>query len=172
MSILPQTPLPSGCRLTLHRVCCGAWRRSLLVMRFNSKAVSTVSLPPLLCAPLCPALCDPVGCSPPGSSVHGILQARRLEWVAICYFKGSSRHRDQTYVSLASPALALMVIPFKYSKAEVAVSLHELKEEPSKRPRQLQGACEKKPVMGFSSDLLWPAELGFQETDPSICILF
>ena len=32
---------------------------------------------------LCPTLCDPVGCSPPGSSVHGILQARILEWVAI-----------------------------------------------------------------------------------------
>ena len=33
-------------------------------------------------AQLCPTLCDPVNCSPPGSSVHGILQARILEWVA------------------------------------------------------------------------------------------
>ena len=32
---------------------------------------------------LCPTLCDPVDCSPPGSSVHGILQARILEWVAM-----------------------------------------------------------------------------------------
>ena len=31
----------------------------------------------------CPTLCDPMGCRPPGSSVHGILQARKLEWVAI-----------------------------------------------------------------------------------------
>ena len=31
----------------------------------------------------CPALCDPMGCSPPGSSVRGILQARILEWVAM-----------------------------------------------------------------------------------------
>ena len=31
----------------------------------------------------CPTLCDPMGCSLPGSSVHGILQARILEWVAI-----------------------------------------------------------------------------------------
>ena len=30
----------------------------------------------------CPTLCDPMDCSPPGSSVHGILQARTLEWVA------------------------------------------------------------------------------------------
>ena len=33
----------------------------------------------------CPTLCDPVGCSLPGSSVHGILQARILEWVAISF---------------------------------------------------------------------------------------
>ena len=33
----------------------------------------------------CPTLCDPVDCSPPGSSVHGILQARVLEWVAISF---------------------------------------------------------------------------------------
>ena len=31
----------------------------------------------------CPTLCDPTDCSPPGSSIHGILQARMLEWVAI-----------------------------------------------------------------------------------------
>ena len=44
-------------------------------------------------------LCDPVDCSPPGSSVHGILQAGILEWVAISFFRGSSRPRDQTQVS-------------------------------------------------------------------------
>ena len=33
----------------------------------------------------CPTLCDPIDCSPPGSSVHGILQARILEWVAISF---------------------------------------------------------------------------------------
>ena len=36
----------------------------------------------------CPALCDPVDCSPPGSSIHGILQARILEWVAISFSRG------------------------------------------------------------------------------------
>ena len=44
-------------------------------------------------------LCDPVDCSPPGSSVHGILQARILEWVAISFSRGSSRPRDQTQIS-------------------------------------------------------------------------
>ena len=47
----------------------------------------------------CPTLCDPMDCSPPGSSIHGILQARVLEWVAICFSRGSSRPRDQTRVS-------------------------------------------------------------------------
>ena len=47
----------------------------------------------------CPTLRDPLDCSPPGSSVHGILQARILEWVAISFSRGSSQPRDQTQVS-------------------------------------------------------------------------
>ena len=47
----------------------------------------------------CPALCNPVDCSPPGFSVHGILQARVLEWVAISFSRGSSQSRDRTWVS-------------------------------------------------------------------------
>ena len=43
---------------------------------------------------LCPTLCDPTDCSPPGSSVHGILQARILEWVATPFSRGSSLPRD------------------------------------------------------------------------------
>ena len=50
-------------------------------------------------------LCDPMDCSPPGSSVHGILQSRILEWVAISFSGGSFQYRDQT-VSLWSSALA------------------------------------------------------------------
>ena len=45
---------------------------------------------------LCPTLCDPVDCSLPGFSVHGILQARILEWVTISFSRGSSRPRDRT----------------------------------------------------------------------------
>ena len=46
----------------------------------------------------CPTLCDPVDCSPPGSSVHGISQARILVWVAISSSRGSFRSRDRTLV--------------------------------------------------------------------------
>ena len=45
-------------------------------------------------AQLCPTLCDPMDCSLPGSSVHGILQARILEWVAISFSRGSSQPRE------------------------------------------------------------------------------
>ena len=47
----------------------------------------------------CRTLCNPMDCSPPGSSVHGILQARVLEWVAIPFSKGSSQPSNQTQVS-------------------------------------------------------------------------
>ena len=50
----------------------------------------------------CQTLCDPMDCSPPGSPVHGISQARILEWVAISSSRGSSQPRDRT----VSPALA------------------------------------------------------------------
>ena len=45
---------------------------------------------------LCLTLCDPMDCSPPGSSVHGILQSRILEWIAMPTSWGSSSSRDQT----------------------------------------------------------------------------
>ena len=52
-----------------------------------------------ICAQLCPTLCDSPDCSPPGSSVLGISQARILEWVAVSFSRGLSRPRDQTHVA-------------------------------------------------------------------------
>ena len=51
------------------------------------------------CVISCPTLCDPMDYSLPGSSIHGIFQARILEWVATSSSRGSSRPRDQTCVS-------------------------------------------------------------------------
>ena len=53
----------------------------------------------LLVSHSCPTLCDPKDCSPPGFSVHGILQARMLEWVAIPFSWESSQPRVWTQVS-------------------------------------------------------------------------
>ena len=44
-------------------------------------------------------LCDPMGSSPPGSSVHGIFQVRILEWVIIPFSRGASKSRDHTQFS-------------------------------------------------------------------------
>ena len=48
----------------------------------------------------CPTLCDPIDCSLPGSSVHGISQARVLELIAISFSRGSSQPRAQTWALL------------------------------------------------------------------------
>ena len=53
----------------------------------------------VLAIQLCLTLCDSTDCSPPGSSVHGTLQARIQEWIAIPFSRGSSLPRDQTQVS-------------------------------------------------------------------------
>ena len=53
----------------------------------------------MLVAQSCLTLCDSMNCSLPGSFVHGTLQARILEWVATPFSRGSSRPRDQTWVS-------------------------------------------------------------------------
>ena len=53
----------------------------------------------VLVAQSCLTLCNPMGCSWPGFSVHGISQARILKWVAIPFFRGSSWPRGQTQVS-------------------------------------------------------------------------
>ena len=50
-------------------------------------------------AKLCLTLCDPMDCSPPGSSVHGIFHARILEWVAISSSRGSCLPMDRAHVS-------------------------------------------------------------------------
>ena len=50
----------------------------------------------------CPTLCHPRDCSPPRPSVHGILQARILEWVTMPSSRGSSRPRDRTQISYIS----------------------------------------------------------------------
>ena len=58
-------------------------------------------------AQLCPALCDPMDCSPRGSSVHGILQARILEWVAISF----SRDLPNPEIEPRSPTLQADSLP-------------------------------------------------------------
>ena len=73
-----------------------------LQVRKRSTLLAVVSRLPkvqVLVAQWCPTLCDAMDCSLPGSSVHGIFQARILEWVAIPFSRRSSQPRNQTQVS-------------------------------------------------------------------------
>ena len=54
-----------------------------------------------LVAQSCQTICDPMDCRPPGSSAHGVLQARIMEWVAMPSSRGSSRPRDGAHISYA-----------------------------------------------------------------------
>ena len=74
-------------------VGCCLWGKILKIY-----SVSTGFCVCVLIVQSCLTLCDPVNCSPPASSVHGILQARILEWVAIPFSRGSSRPKNQTQV--------------------------------------------------------------------------
>ena len=66
-------------------------------LHWQADSLTTVS-PESDVAQSCQTLCDPVDCSLPGFSIHGILQARILEWVTISFSRGSSQHRDRTRV--------------------------------------------------------------------------
>ena len=78
------------------------WKRSVFIpipKKGNPKEWSnycTIALisQTILVAKSGPTLCNPMDCSLPGSSVHGIFQARILEWVAICFSRGSAQPRD------------------------------------------------------------------------------
>ena len=72
---------------------------------------------------LCLTLCDPMDYSPPGSSVHGILQARILEREAIPFSRGSSRPRDQIQ-SLMSPALAGRFFSTTWDSLSLSIYIH------------------------------------------------
>ena len=63
----------------------GGWEKDVCFVFISTVCVCVC----VLVAQLCLTLCDPVDCSPPGSSVHGILQARVLEWVAMPSSRGS-----------------------------------------------------------------------------------
>ena len=77
------------------------WRATALQLGADGPAVSTVGVHIHVCVhakslQLGLTLCEPIGGIPPGSSVHGILQERTLEWVALHSSKGSSQRGDRT----------------------------------------------------------------------------
>ena len=73
-------------------VGCHCLLRHIMLVSYNMKKVK------VLVTQLCSALCNPMECSPPSSSAHGILQARILEWAVMPSSRGSFQPRDQTQV--------------------------------------------------------------------------
>ena len=71
------------------------WKRRIETWLSDSRVVCCYCL----VGQSCPTLCNPMNCNPPGSSVHGILQARIVEGVAISFSRGSSPPRDWACIS-------------------------------------------------------------------------
>ena len=81
--------------------------------------------------------CEPMDLSLPGSSVHGILQARVLEWVAMPSSRGSSRPRDWTCISLMSSALAGGFFTTSATReAQLIIKTNDYKQNKAKRQKQ------------------------------------
>ena len=81
-----------------------------------------------LVAKLCPTFCDPTDCSPPGSSVHGISQARTLEWVTISFFRENpvSSIADRFFTGWATrEADARVLFPKVYMRLSINYFLEE-----------------------------------------------
>ena len=92
----PRQPGSSGALSLAIMLCAGHTPRASHT-RLHCPYGNTVRV---LCSVM--SLCDPTDCILPGSPVHGICQARILEWIAISYSRGSSQPRDGTCVSCAS----------------------------------------------------------------------
>ena len=89
-SLFPFSSQPQHPVLSFPLLLTWLWFRSPLSLIWKNEVKISLS---------CVQLCNPMDCSPPGYSVHEILQARILEWVAIPFSRESSKPRDQTWVS-------------------------------------------------------------------------
>ena len=100
------------CLFFLLSLCCRKLAKGFVFVTFVSVAAAAA---PSIHS--CPTLRDPVDCSQPGSSIHGISQARILEWIAISFSRESAWHRDQTHIFRVS------CIAGKFFTSEVNTSL-------------------------------------------------
>ena len=86
----------------------------------------------------CPTLCDPMDCSLRGSSIHGIFQARVLQWVAISFSGGSSQPRDQIWVSCIASRCFYCLSHKPMSLAPPALAGRFFTTEPPGKPTEFQ----------------------------------
>ena len=90
LGLSPSRTMRDKCLLFIIHPGCGILLHNPNRLRHESESEVAQS---------CPTLCDPMDCSLPSSSVHGVFQAIVLEWIAISFSSGSSQPRDRTQVS-------------------------------------------------------------------------
>ena len=93
-----------GSQRAWHDSATQQWNRDILIvqqppLQIRMIVYKCIKHIKVLVTQSCPTLCKPMDCTPPGSTVHAISQARILEWVAISFSRGSSQPRDWTQVS-------------------------------------------------------------------------
>ena len=103
----------------------------------------------------CLTLCNPMDYSPPSFSVHGIAQARIMEWVAISFFRSSSQSRDQTHVSCIVGGLFTAEPPAK--PTAIPLLIWELSTD-VKSLSQAQVGLAQVSTAGASHWNWWPTE--------------
>ena len=99
VSIIVQVTWCSFARVYIPNTWNLSWKSMILVIFILISSFVPVVVVYGLVAKSCPTLCHPMDCSPPASSVHGIFQARILEWIAISFSRRSSQPRNRTQVS-------------------------------------------------------------------------
>ena len=110
---------------------------------------------------VCATLSDSMDCSPPGSSVHGISQARILEWVAISFSRGSSRIWDRTWCPV-SPALAGRFYHWATWEARGLIKTQIAEPHPPPPPHRSGGAWEF--AFWTNSNCCWSRDHTLQTT--------
>ena len=94
-----------------------------------------------VCHSVRPTLCDPMDCGPPGFSVHWMLEARILEWVAISSSRGSSRPRDGTPVTCLGSCLGRDLGTLLWALRALGNSV--VMKPPVRKPRGQSSLCAR-----------------------------
>ena len=95
-----------------------------------------------VCAQCCLTLCNPMDYSPPGSSIHGILQTGILQWVTISFSRRSSQPRDWTCISYIAGRFCITETPGNSSYIN-------LRKVSSKYPNEVKSGIKKRPKSNF-----------------------
>ena len=113
---------------------------------------------------LCPTLCDLMDCSSLGSSLHGILQVRILEWVAISFYRGSSQTRDRFCISWIGRPILYQLASWEAIQIETIVKCSKTKKAmilSINRQNPMEGGAWRATVHGVAKSRTRPSDFTF-----------